>query len=250
MAKSKKEKITMMTNRTLFITAVMFFLLPWCMGLGSAPENEDLHVSEEVEISRDNQPDGSGDEAVQEQSKSSESVSEQAGSAEENAEAEKKPEQEQQSPGQDTGQQSSQEELELGALMLDEQEALYGTEERYYTRGGRVDPFEPFIQRESSESEDQEGQEVERREPQTPLEKIALSQLKLTAVLRVSEEGRSMGMVEDKDGRGYVVRKGTYIGENGGQVEEVLRDRIIIQEKYKDVFGKIAVREIEKKLQN
>ncbi|MFP4158137.1 MAG: pilus assembly protein PilP, partial [Desulfobacterales bacterium] len=156
------------------------------------------------------------------------------------------------SAGRDAEPEASPGDMELGALMLDEEEALYGSEERYYTRAGRVDPFEPFIQKEGSENgeEQEQEQEVESREPQTPLEKIALSQLKLTAVLREPDKDTAIGMVEDKDGRGYVVKEGTYIGENGGQVEDVLRDRIIIQEKYKDAFGKIAVREIEKKLQN
>ncbi|MFO7929920.1 MAG: pilus assembly protein PilP [Desulfosalsimonas sp.] len=240
MAKSKKEKIKMMTNRTLFVTVMMLFLLPWCMGLGGAPEDEDLHVSEEVEIEKEKQETGREEEKASE-----------AESGDTEAKAEKEQEDEgDASAGRDTEPEASPEDMELGALMLDEQEALYGSEERYYTRKGRVDPFEPFIQREGSENGEQQEQEVESREPQTPLEKIALSQLKLTAVLREPDRGSAIGMVEDKDGRGYVVREGTYIGENGGQVEDVLRDRIIIQEKYKDAFGKIAVREIEKKLQN
>lgn len=244
----------MMVNRTLFIALILLFLLPWCLGLGRAPEEqkEDIHVSEEVEIDKQENGEKEG-EAEPKQDAVSESRPEN-GDADEESEtgdaADKEQETEIDSAGLDTDREATSAEKELGELMLTEQEALLANKEKYYTRKNRVDPFEPFIHREESESDDEEGEKVQRREPQTPLERMALSQLKLTGILRIQEADEAVAMVEDQDGKGYVIRKGTYIGNNGGQVVDILDDRIIIEEKYKDAFGKVAVREIEKKIQN
>ncbi|MCF8110220.1 MAG: pilus assembly protein PilP [Desulfobacteraceae bacterium] len=247
-----------MTKRTLFIVLILFFLLPLCMGLGKAPEEqqEDIHVSQEVKIDRVQEPDeqqgGQKDEkkAEAEQKTAVQETAPKARTDQEPEKAKKPEKQDQALAGPDEQKEDSPEGKELDEMMLTEQEALFGDEQKYYTRRGRVDPFEPFLRRQTPESGEEEGEELEVRKPQTPLERIALSQLKLTAILRVPGENRAVAMVEDKDGKGYVVRKGTYIGERGGQVVDILRDRIIIKEKYKDVFGKIAEREIEKKLEN
>ncbi|MFW6333735.1 MAG: pilus assembly protein PilP [Desulfosalsimonas sp.] len=221
---------------------------------GNSPQEqeEDIHVSEEVEIETQEQEEEAEQEQETEEQDENGRQSDESSSAEkqegrQDDEADKAEEAEEQ---EDEENSSSSPEKELSELMLTEQEALMGSEERYYTRRGRVDPFEPFLRREEAERDEQEGEEIQRREPRTPLERIALSQLKLTAVLRIPGQEKAVAMVEDKGGKGYVVKEGTYIGENGGQVSDIIRDRIIIQEKYKDVFGKIAVREIEKKLQN
>ncbi|MCF8024232.1 MAG: pilus assembly protein PilP [Desulfobacteraceae bacterium] len=242
-----------MGNRTFFIALTLFFLLPWCLGLGKAPEKQeqDIHVSKEVKIDQQQDADKQARPEQKQQDKGASKARAEGGSAGKEAEVSKK-------KGQDGGldqqalvEEAAPAEKELGELMLTEQEALLGDEERYYTRKGRMDPFEPFIHKEESENGQEEGEKkLERRKPQTPLEKIALSQLKLTAILRIPGENKSIAMVEDQTGKGYVVKQGAYIGEKGGQVVDILNDRIIIEEKYKDVYGKIAVREIEKKLQN
>lgn len=245
--------IEMMRNRTLFLAALLVFLLPWCLGLGNAPKKQerDIHVSKKVKIDQqeDTGKTAGKEKPAQKSSAAAEARSESEAGAPEIAPAE---EQEQISGNGEGLEDASSAEKELEDMMLTEQEALLGDEERYYTRKGRVDPFEPFINinEEESPNSPEEEQELERRKPQTPLEKIALSQLKLTAILHVPGKNKSIAMVEDQTGKGYVVSQGTYIGEKGGQIVDILEDRIIVEEKYKDVFGKIAVREIEKKLQN
>ena len=79
------------------------------------------------------------------------------------------------------------------------------------------------------------------------MEKIDLSQLRLTAVLRTPT--RTKALVQESSGKGYVINEGTYIGNKGGQVSKILNDRMMVEEKYLDVFGKISVREREMKLQ-
>jgi len=238
----------------------MFFLVPGLMALGGKPEtpDEDVSRSRSVKIERQ-------DKATEATDKDSArpAESEKAGSDGGEAEAEKPvsllPEAGEAGDGSDgedsaadtDGAGAQADEKELGDLMIDDQEGLFRDEERLYTRKGRVDPFEPFMRGASGQEsgEEADGAELQRRRPQTPLEKIALSQLKLTAILKLASDNDAIAMVEDPSGKGYVVKKGTWIGDQGGRVAEIRSDRIIVQEQYKDVFGKIAEREIEKKLQ-
>jgi len=121
-------------------------------------------------------------------------------------------------------------------------------EDRYYSEEGRVDPFAPFLRRTEPETDEEATEEPIRRVPRTPLERIGLGQLKLTAVI-MGEPDAQLAMVEDPRGRGYVVRQGTYIGENGGRVSRIESNRIVVEEPHRDVFGQTAIREIELKIQ-
>ncbi|SCY70469.1 pilus assembly protein PilP [Desulfoluna spongiiphila] len=129
-------------------------------------------------------------------------------------------------------------------------EMLYGKSS--YDPAGRVDPFEPVFARGSSGTQAVEGESrptvrQTRISRLTPLEKLDIGQLKLVGI--VSMPGRSMAMVEETGGKGYVVRKGTYMGVNSGQVVEIARDRVVIEEEVENFLGKIVVRTRELKLQ-
>ena len=86
----------------------------------------------------------------------------------------------------------------------------------------------------------------EPRRPLTPLEKVDLSQLKLVAIIRALSG--NIALVEEASGKGYVIKKGTYIGTRSGKVGKILPDRIIVEEESEDFSGKVSVREIEVKL--
>ena len=128
---------------------------------------------------------------------------------------------------------------------IPEPETLFGKKQQYYSRKDRIDPFAPFLHKPEVEAGTQ-GPETIRRTPLTPLEKIAIQQLKLTAIL--SSPGKDIALVQEPSGKGYILNKGTYIGEKGGRVSQILKDRVIIEEKYRDIFGKTAIRKIELKL--
>ena len=51
-------------------------------------------------------------------------------------------------------------------------------------------------------------------------------------------------MVEDAEGKGYIVEKGVYVGRNFGKVKAVLKDRVIIEERFKDYMGQLKTKEI------
>ena len=132
-------------------------------------------------------------------------------------------------------------------MLREEITNLIGAKEQFYSRKGRLDPFEPFLRQPEPEVSTEEQVQLKRRTPRTPLEKIDLSQLKLTAVLRTPTKTKAL--VQESSGKGYIVSEGTYIGNKGGQVSKISKNQIMVEEKYLDVYGKVSVRERELKLQ-
>lgn len=104
-----------------------------------------------------------------------------------------------------------------------------------YKPFGKPDPFKPFIQISPIK-------EARKTVPLTPLQRYEISQLKLVAII-LTPEG-NVAMVEDSTGKGYIIKKGTIIGKNDGKVTKILKDKIIIEEKYQDVLGQTKTNEV------
>ena len=66
----------------------------------------------------------------------------------------------------------------------------------------------------------------------TPLEKWSLDQLRLS--MTVTGTATPLAMVEDPDHRGWPVRLGDFIGQNGGKVTGIHRDEMVITETITD----------------
>lgn len=66
----------------------------------------------------------------------------------------------------------------------------------------------------------------------TPLEKWGLDQLKLS--LTVTGTATPVAMVEDPEHRGWPVRIGDFIGQNGGKVTGIHREEIVVTETITD----------------
>jgi type IV pilus assembly protein PilP len=115
-----------------------------------------------------------------------------------------------------------------------------------YDAKGRFDPFEPLLKNDQGKNLTA-AKGRRRRIPQTPLERVAISQLKLSAIMR-SNTGNS-AIVEDATGKGYIIRKGTYIGLNSGQVTQIKSSSVMIEEEVEDVSGEFRMQNIELKLQ-
>lgn len=110
-----------------------------------------------------------------------------------------------------------------------------GETEFAYNPAGKPDPFKPFIQLTSA-------RELSRTVPLTPLQKYDVSQLKLVAIISTPEG--NIALVEDSTGKGYFLKRGTEIGKNDGKVIKILKDRVVIEELYQDVFGQTKTSEI------
>jgi type IV pilus assembly protein PilP len=103
-----------------------------------------------------------------------------------------------------------------------------------YNPAGKPDPFRPFIELAPVRSP--------RTVPLTPLQKYDLSQLKLVAIISAPEG--NVALIEDGTKKGYFLKKGTWIGKNDGKVTKILKDRVIVEEVYQDIFGQMKKNEI------
>ena len=108
---------------------------------------------------------------------------------------------------------------------------------------GKIDPFGPLFQEKPVSAKKKKNK---KRIPQTPLERIDLSQLKLVGIILASSGNRAL--VEESSGKGYVIKKGTYIGVNSGKVVKIKKEKVVVEEEFEDVFGKTKLRQREIKL--
>jgi type IV pilus assembly protein PilP len=116
-----------------------------------------------------------------------------------------------------------------------------------YDAIGKIDPFEPlFREKQVSVSKKKKKKDQKKRIPRTPLERIDLSQLKLVGIILASSGNRAL--VEESSGKGYVIKKGTYIGMNSGKVINIKKEKVVVEEEFEDVFGKSKLRQREIKL--
>ncbi len=118
----------------------------------------------------------------------------------------------------------------------DKKEGVKKEEAEYaYDPTGKPDPFKPFIQMSPSKA-------YSKNVPQTPLQKYEVSQLILVAIITTPEG--NIALVEDSLGKGYFLKRGTGIGKNDGKVKQILKDKVIIEEVYEDIFGQKKINEI------
>jgi Tfp pilus assembly protein PilP len=116
-----------------------------------------------------------------------------------------------------------------------------------YNPVGKVDPFAPLYKEEAKTKPQVVAKPKGPERPRTPLEKLDLGQLKLTAI--VTSNGYKRALVEEATGKGYVVTVGTRIGLERGTITEIDQGRIVIEHQTEDDFGKATSQKRELKLQ-
>jgi type IV pilus assembly protein PilP len=102
-----------------------------------------------------------------------------------------------------------------------------------YDPKGKTDPFKPFLNLEVAKIS---TNKPNRNLPRTPLQEVGIDQFKMVGIALGSN--RKVAMVEDSKGKGYIIAEGTLIGHNMGRVVEILRDRMIVEERFLDGTGK------------
>ncbi|MCX5880467.1 MAG: pilus assembly protein PilP [Deltaproteobacteria bacterium] len=116
-----------------------------------------------------------------------------------------------------------------------------------YDPVGKIDPFVPLLKDDPLKDLPDTKAKREKREPTTPLERVDLSQLKLTAIIRTPSGFKAM--VEETTGKGYIVTVGTYVGIHSGKVTNILKDRVVVEEEVEDALGNVANHNSELKFQ-
>ena len=114
----------------------------------------------------------------------------------------------------------------------------------FYDPKGRVNPFEPLFT--GQQTAGLTKLKRKKRVPRTELEKIDLGQLKLVGIILASSGNKAW--VEESNGKGYIIRKGTYIGTNTGKVVQIEENKVIIAEEFEDYRGNVILKNTEIKL--
>jgi type IV pilus assembly protein PilP len=109
----------------------------------------------------------------------------------------------------------------------DEIKPVAATSIYVYSPIGKRDPFQNMGVASAGTSR----QEIRGRN-KTPLEKWSLDQLKLS--MTVTGTATPLAMVEDPDHRGWALRLGDFIGQNGGKVTGIHRDEVLVTETITD----------------
>jgi len=106
-----------------------------------------------------------------------------------------------------------------------------------YRREGRPDPFVPFITEQMLKAEkNKENKDL------TELQLLEPGQLSLVAIIFSNHNGTAM--VQDSQGKGYILNIGTKIGRTG-IIEDIVPNTVIIKQTYKTISGKTRYRNIE-----
>src|SRR5262249_24410676 len=113
--------------------------------------------------------------------------------------------------------------------------AVEPEDDKPYDPVGRRDPFRP-----------PRAGTPGLNEARTPLQRYELGQLRLVAL--IYETGDPRAVVEDDQGLGYIVKVGTPIGPNGGEVSAIERGRIVVREQATDFYGESHPNEVSLEL--
>jgi type IV pilus assembly protein PilP len=110
---------------------------------------------------------------------------------------------------------------------------------------GAEDPFMPIESVLVVEDDTEKKRQRDRERP--PIQRLALNQFTLTAIV-VSDNSDNNTALVDSGGVGYLIRKGTMIGNNEGYVREITTTKVIIEEPEHNYRGDKKSRVTEFKL--
>jgi len=110
-----------------------------------------------------------------------------------------------------------------------------------YSKEGRNDPFMPPVEQMTAEEEE----EIAEQEILAGMRRFEPEQLTLVAILGTDDT--KVAMVQDVDGKGYVVSVGTKVGRTG-IIQDIVPDRVVIQTTYYTMSGEERMGTVELQL--
>jgi len=111
------------------------------------------------------------------------------------------------------------------------------TGDYFYDPRGKRDPFRSF--RFMDVNDGDEGD----REAFGPLVDFELAQLELSAVIWDATNPRAL--ILDPGGRSYIVREGSPIGKNRGQISHIGDNLVLVKETYENFAGEKTTKDVE-----
>jgi type IV pilus assembly protein PilP len=120
------------------------------------------------------------------------------------------------------------------------EEAKAETEVVYkYDPGDRPDPFRPFYEEAKAAASTSECEELS----PGPLTEQEVSQFLLVAV--VGQGADRVAMVQDRSGKGYLIKPGLHMGRKCGKVAEISpAEGVVVEEPYVDLLGQKQTRRV------
>ncbi len=109
-----------------------------------------------------------------------------------------------------------------------------GGRDYFYDPTGKRDPFRSF----QFNDEDQEDTKAF-----GPLADFELGQLELSAVIWDANNPRAL--ILDPGGRSYIVREGSQIGKNNGEVVHIGDNLVLVKETYENFAGERTTKDVE-----
>ncbi len=106
-----------------------------------------------------------------------------------------------------------------------------------YDATGLRDPFQPFIK---IEPKKKKAEKPKVFVPKTPLQRYAVEELQLVGIVW-AEGARARALIEDPEGKGYVVGAGTLVGDKGGKIVRIHPERVLVEERFIDLLGEETV---------
>lgn len=103
-----------------------------------------------------------------------------------------------------------------------------------YDPAGKRDPFKTLLDLQSKKKD---------YSLLPPIQQLILSQVRIAGVVMDEVEG-PRAMIKSSSGQSFVVKKGTIIGRNEGEIIEVSLQGIRIVEKYVDFVGRETLKEV------
>jgi type IV pilus assembly protein PilP len=104
----------------------------------------------------------------------------------------------------------------------------------FYDPRGKRDPFRSFQFVDDDRPESREF---------GPLEDFELGQLELSAVIWDANNPRAL--ILDPGGRAFIVREGSQIGKNSGQVIHIGDNLVLVKETYENLAGERTTKDVE-----
>ncbi|MBV6340566.1 pilus assembly protein PilP [Candidatus Magnetobacterium casense] len=109
-----------------------------------------------------------------------------------------------------------------------------------YNPQGRRDPFMSILELNKKKRQKEKGPRDTRI--LSPLETVNWANMKLIGI--VIDRIDKYASVVLSDGRAFAIKKGTFIGMNGGKVVEIRHDRIVVEEIIVDDVGRSTVKRL------
>jgi len=106
------------------------------------------------------------------------------------------------------------------------------------------DPFASYLARVAASHQASllEKKRIMANRKREPLESFDLDVLRLVAIFSMG--GERVAMIEDASKKGYVVRKGNYVGKNNGKIEKIEDNTVYLTEQILNPAGDIVSHQV------